>query len=208
MTHTATDRTFVPAMGRDWLLPLYDPLTTVLGLGRIRQFLIAGAALESGHRVLDVGCGTGTLAVTIKRQQPHVEVVALDPDPRALAKASRRARRSGVSVAFDRGYSDALPYADASFDRVFSSFMLHHLERREKEETLREIRRVLAPGGRLHLVDFAGSSGAHHRLSDNQEDCVRALMREAGLDAETAGHATLLGGLLRVACYHGTAIAP
>jgi ubiquinone/menaquinone biosynthesis C-methylase UbiE len=102
-----------------------------------------------------------------------------------------------VSIQLNRGFSDALPYSDASFDRVFSCFMLHHLNGAdEKVRTLREIRRVLKPGGQLHLLDFAQPE-AHsanvvarwmhsiHRLEDNTDTRVRSFMDDAGLVAPT-----------------------
>lgn len=212
MASAETRRGFVPAMGRDWLLPIYDPLTKLLGLSRVRQALLGQAALGSRARVLDVGCGTGSLAVLIKQQHPTVDVVGFDPDPRALAKGDRKARRAGISIHFDRGFADALPYPDASFDRVFSSFMFHHLERAEKTQTLREVHRVLKPGGRLHLVDFAASAehGAvsrlhsHHRLADNAEHDVVALLTQAGFaDPTITGTGAVLAGHLRIAYYRG-----
>ena len=102
--------------------------------------------------------------------------------------------------------------SDASFDRVFSSFMFHHLERPDKESTLREIRRVLKPGGRLQLLDFGGpASGhgsrlsglhSHRRLRDNAESTVLALMTSAALTgARKTGHRVLLGGFIQIAFY-------
>ena len=78
-------RTYLPATGNHWALPLYDPLVKLLGADRARAVLLEQAVLRPGHRVLDIGCGTGTLAVSIKRQHPNVDVVGLDPDPTALA---------------------------------------------------------------------------------------------------------------------------
>ena len=86
--------------------------------------------------------------------------------------------RAGVAIQFDRGFSDELPYPDASFDRVFSSFMFHHLRAEERGKTLREVRRILAPGGSLHMLDFEGPESrrsgrlgrwfrSSHRLTDN-----------------------------------------
>jgi ubiquinone/menaquinone biosynthesis C-methylase UbiE len=86
-------------------------------------------------------------------------VVGLDPDPKALAIAKRKAQRAGLAIQLDQGFSDGLPYPDASFDRVFSSLMFHHLKAEEKAATLREVRRVLRPGGSLHLLDFGPPSG-------------------------------------------------
>lgn len=201
---TESQRTYLPAAGRDLFLPLYDPMVKLLGGDRARRALIEQAALLPGQRVLDVGCGTGTLAVMLKRLHPGVEVTGIDPDLRALARAKRKAERSGLSIRFDRGFSDELPYLDASFDRVISSLMFHHLETEtEKENSLREIRRVLRPGGSLHLMDFGGSNShpggfwarlfhSSSRLKDHFAGGIPTLMRRAGFqDVSEVGRGTL-----------------
>jgi ubiquinone/menaquinone biosynthesis C-methylase UbiE len=191
MTISKAERPFLPAAGHDWFLPLYDPLTRLLGVDTAHRALLDQAGLQPQHRVLDVGCGTGSLAVLIKRLYPTVSVIGLDPDPKALARAERKAKRAGLSVRFDQGFADALGYPDATFDRVFSSMMFHHLADGEKEAMLREVRRVLRPGGRLELLDFAGpaSSGhgalsrlihSHHRLKDNSDARILDLIALAG----------------------------
>src|SRR5687767_8001493 len=90
---SASPRPFVPGMGVEWLLPFYDPFTTLLGLDHARRALLRQADLVPGHRVLDVGCGTGSLVVLTKASCPDVDVVGVDPDERALARAARKARR-------------------------------------------------------------------------------------------------------------------
>lgn len=184
--------TYLPAAGHDWMLPLYDPMVKLFGGDAARRALLEQAALESATRVLDVGCGTGSLLVLLARRHPGLQLAGIDPDPKALARAARKARRASASVQLDRGFSDAVPYPDASFDRVFSSFMLHHLGvADEKRRALQEMRRVLRPGGSLHLLDFAPpddghASGlmrwvhSHHRLGDNTVSRVTSLMQEAG----------------------------
>jgi ubiquinone/menaquinone biosynthesis C-methylase UbiE len=190
MTHH--EKQYLPAAGRDLFLPLYDPLTTVLGLGKIRRQLVDQARLQPKQRVLDVGCGTGTLLVLLKRRYPEIEAIGIDPDPRALERAKRKARRAQVRVHFERGFADSLACETASFDRVLSSFMFHHLEGDAKLATLRQVQRVLKPYGCFEMVDFAGgeraeSLGLHHwvhshaRLADNDRQRVIALMAEAGL---------------------------
>ena len=208
-------RTFLPAAGYDLFLPLYDPFVKLFGGDRAREELLEKAGLRPGHRVLDIGCGTGTFVVRMKRAHPDVEVTGLDPDPKALGLARAKLARERLSVRLDQGFSDALPYADASFDRVFSSFMFHHLPAEEKERTVREVRRVLAPRGSFHMLDFGGPEhGAHgfftrllhshDQLKDNAEDHVLTLMRGAGLsDAKTVGHRGMLFG--RVSYYEAGA---
>jgi ubiquinone/menaquinone biosynthesis C-methylase UbiE len=209
-------RTYLPAAGHDWTLPLYDPLVKLLGGDRARGVLVEQADLRPGYRVLEVGCGTGTLLMAIARAQPAVELTGLDPDAKALARAKRKADAASVPVQLDRGFSDALPYPDAAFDRVFSCFMLHHLgDADEKVRTLREIRRVLTPGGRLHLLDFvqpASERGgvarwmhASHRLEDNTDTRVLSLMKEAGLTAPTTLRHAQMFCLLGLGYYRASA---
>jgi ubiquinone/menaquinone biosynthesis C-methylase UbiE len=189
MPHRHHEHDYLPAMTKDWLLPLYDPMTRLLGVQRIHRRLVELAAVERGHRVLEIGCGPGGLVLRAQRMHPDAEVVGLDPDPLALARARRKAERAGLPVRFDQGKAGELPYPDESFDRVLSSFMFHHLDDAEKRRALAEVRRVLRPGGQLHLVDVAGH---HHgpfgrrmqrneHLRDNAGEGIPDRMREAGL---------------------------
>jgi ubiquinone/menaquinone biosynthesis C-methylase UbiE len=139
---------FLPATGHHLPLFVYDPLTRLLRLSAIHRRLVAEAGLTPGMRVLEVGCGTGNLALLARRT--GADVIGLDPDPRVLAIAARKA----PDVRFDQGFAERLPYPDDSFDRVLSAFMYHHLKPAARETMLSEARRVLAPAGRLHLVDF------------------------------------------------------
>ncbi len=211
------ERSYIPAAGLHWLLPIFDLVTKQTGADRARSALLERADLRPGQQVLDVGCGTGSLAILLKQRHPEIEVVGLDPDPKALALAGRKAQRAEVSPRFDRGFSDALAYPADSFDHVFSSFMFHHLQSDQKEETLREIRRVLKPGGSLHLLDFRGPESAsgsfslwlhsRHHLKDNSETKILTLMAKAGLaDLRTVGYGTVLFGIGHVAYYQASAL--
>ena len=188
---TNSSRAYLPAAGKDWLLPFYDPMVKLLGGDATRKILMDEAGLRAGQRVLEVGCGTGTLALMIKRLHGGVDVVGLDPDPKALKRARQKAARAGVEVRFEEGYGDTLPYPEESFDRVFSSFMFHHLPKAERGKFLEGVRRALKPGGSFHMLDFEESGGlhlflahlfhTHQQLEDNASDRVLALMRDAGL---------------------------
>jgi SAM-dependent methyltransferase len=220
------NRSFIPAAGRDWLLPLYDPLTRLMGAEGLRRQLVLRAGLRPGDRVLDLGCGTGSLAVAAKRLQPAAQVVGIDPDPKALRRARARALRAGLEIGFEEGFGDALPFAGGAFDRIVSSLVLHHLTLEEKRATLRECARVLAPEGTLHVLDFAAPRDgldrllAHvfHRgenLRDNFSGTIPELLRGAGLAEveETAGPRTPFGRVgtisgRRPAAAHSTTGAP
>lgn len=146
---------FVPALGWRWLTPLYDGLLRLGGREwTFKTRLITEAEIQPAEGVLDLGCGTGTLAIELKRRQPLAEVVGLDGDPDMLQRARPKAGREGVQVRFDQGLSWSLPYRDAAFDVVLSTLFFHHLDPLGRSRTLTEVLRVLKPGGRLHVADW------------------------------------------------------
>ncbi|MEU6644018.1 class I SAM-dependent methyltransferase [Saccharomonospora sp. NPDC046836] len=191
-SQSRAEREYLPGMGKHYLLPLYDVVQRVFGLHPIHQEMITLAGLRDGHRVLDVGCGTGNLLRSTGKRYPKVELVGLDPDPKALARAGRKARRAGVTVRLDRGFAEELPYPDGSFDRVFSSLMLHHLDTASKDALLAEVRRVLRPDGLLVLADATvdehghrtGSGRMREQLRDNVGDAVAQRITTAGFAVE------------------------
>jgi ubiquinone/menaquinone biosynthesis C-methylase UbiE len=192
-------RSFVPAAGHASALPLYDPLLKLFGFDALRALLLEDAVVRSGQHVVDVGCGTGTLSVSLKQRYPEARVEGLDPDADALAVARKKAARAGVRIQLSQGFADRLPWADASVDHVFSSFMLHHLQEDEKRATLTEVRRVLAAGGMLHFADFVDQPqaksrlvrllhtlGAAHHLPAQSDAGLRSMFAEAGLTLQDA----------------------
>ena len=146
---------FIPALRFKRLTPLFDFVAAVTVRDRaIKGRLLTRAAIATGEDVLDVGCGTGTLAVMAARAAPNVTVTGLDADATILAKARNRARAARLTIGFDRGMSTSLPYADASFDVVLSTLFFHHLPDDAKRQTAAELVRVLRPGGRLVVGDL------------------------------------------------------
>jgi ubiquinone/menaquinone biosynthesis C-methylase UbiE len=195
--HSTTRHDYIPAAGKDALLPFYDLLTRVLGMGSAYDELVAQAELRDGLRVLEIGCGTGNVTARAKRAAPGTDMVGIDPDPLALARAQRKVR--GMSgIRFERGYAQELPFADGEFDRALSSMMLHHLDDDVKTAALAELHRVLRPGGRLLILDIGGETTAHHGLAarwmkknphvaGNLGDALPRLLRSAGFDCAEVG---------------------
>jgi SAM-dependent methyltransferase len=165
-----TARSFLPGMGKPWLLPLYDPFTWLVGGRRLYRRTASLAGVSAGDRVLDVGCGTGNLAFAILRATPSAVVTGLDPDLDALRRTARKARRRRVPLTLVRGYADRLPVPDASQDHVVSSLALHHVPREDKERFAAELVRVLRPGGRVTIADLDGHGGQHGHGHDGGHD--------------------------------------
>jgi ubiquinone/menaquinone biosynthesis C-methylase UbiE len=145
---------FMPALRFHRLTPLFDLVAAVtVRDGELKRRVLACASLSGGEEVLDVGCGTGTLAVEAARAAPGVRVTGLDADGTILARARKRAAAAGVEIGFDEGTSTALPYPDESFDVVLSTLFFHHLPDDAKRTTATELVRVLRPGARLVVGD-------------------------------------------------------
>src|SRR5881394_1381795 len=98
----------------------YDLLIALLTLGRERRFrerLLEPARLEAGESVLDIGCGTGTLAIVAKRRVgPSAVVHGIDASPEMIARAKSKAARAGVDIAFEIASAQSLPFLDSRFD--------------------------------------------------------------------------------------------
>lgn len=138
----------------------YDLMLWIASRGRERVFRerqVNLARIAPGEAVLDVGCGTGTLAIAAARRAGESGIVhGVDPSPELVARARKKARRAGVEVAFTVASGEELSFADASFDVVLSTLVFHHLSHDALRASVAEIRRVLKPGGRMLAVDIGG----------------------------------------------------
>src|SRR6266851_4309442 len=142
----------------------------------LRQMIADLAQLRPGETVLDVGCGTGTLALVAKERVGATGLVSgIDPSAQLLTRARRKAARRGLEINFQLGVIEQLPFPDQSFDVVLSTLMMHHLPDDLKRQGLAEIARVLKPGGRLLVLDMKGPAGPWKSSIQDQP----ALMKEA-----------------------------
>lgn len=202
----------VPALGFRLLTPLYDSvIAATVRENTFRPALIDAAAIHPGQDVLDLACGTGTLATMIGTRVRGVKMSGLDADPQVLAIAERKAMAAGVAVRFEQGYSNRLPYPDGSFDRIVSSLFFHHLSLPEKRETAREAFRVLRPAGELHVADWGRAENwlmralfvpvqlldGYANTRDNVSGGLPAVFADAGFAdvRQTQTFATMFGSL-------------
>ena len=177
---------------------LYDLTLWLLSLGRegtFRERVLRLARLSPGEQVLDVGCGTGTLAIAAKRLVgPTGAVHGVDASPEMLARASKKARKAGTEIVLKNGLAEAMPFPSAQFDVVLSTVMLHHLPGKLRRQCASEIRRVLKPGGRVLAVDFGTSPRqkrgivAHfHRHGHISLAEIVTILSEAGMSIVESG---------------------
>jgi ubiquinone/menaquinone biosynthesis C-methylase UbiE len=186
-----------PALRFHALTPLYDRVVALTTRERtFKRALLDQAAIEPGQQVLDVGCGTGTLAIAAHQRQPGVQVSALDADPAVLGIAADKARRAGADISFELGRSSALPYADERFDRVLSSLFFHHLSWSDKLLTARQMHRVLRSAGELHVADWGRAGGLASRTA------FLAIQLLDGFDTTTDNVAGMLPLLFESAGFH------
>lgn len=171
----------------------YDLLVGVVTFGREQAFrrrIADLARLQPGEEVLDVGCGTGTLALVARQRVGAIgSVSGIDPSLQMIAQARRKATQRKLAINFKVGVIEQLDFPDQSFDVVLSTFMMHHLPDDLKRRGLREVVRVLKPGGRLLVIDMKGSVGPwKSRIADQH-----VLMKEAGFSQVEMGQARLSG---------------
>lgn len=144
--------------------PAYEALFGWL-LRRTHAAVVELAAPIAGERVLDVGCGTGSLTVALKASVgPTGSVHGIDASPEMIEVARRNALKTRVDVNFQVGLAEELPFPQGMFDMVVSQLAMHHLPGDLKQRAFAEMARVLKPAGRCLIIDFEPPKGAVGRL--------------------------------------------
>ena len=207
MSQVPNEKRYIPALSFRWLTPLYDPLLKwVMREETFKRKLIQHANIQPKMKVLDLGCGTGTLTLMLKRAHPEAEVTGMDGDPEVLDIARDKSR--GADIQWDEGLAPSLPYPDSVFDRVVTSLVIHHLVTDDKRRAFKEIYRVLKPRGKLYVLDFGAphSSLTHfmtkymrrlEEAADNFDGLIPRFVAEAGFGSvkEAENFVTVFGPL-------------
>lgn len=174
----------------------YDLLARVLTWGRedrFREFMLRLARLQPGEAMLDVACGTGTLAIAARRLVGAVgRVTGVDASVQMVERARVKATRAGVDLTFVQATAQELPFEDGQFDIVIGTLMLHHLPKPDRSTFFREAERVLKPGGRLLLIDFRRPLHESrlprlHRHGHIDMNAVGTLLVETGFRVDDTG---------------------
>lgn len=204
-----SEKRYIPALSFRWLTPLYDPLLKwVMREETFKRRLVQQANIQPNMRLLDLGCGTGTLTIMLKQSAPQAKIIGLDGDEDVLAIARSKASEAGVDIQWEKGLAYDLPYPDHSFDRVVSSLVIHHLITEDKVRAFNEVYRVLRGGGEFHIVDFGPPHNPYERIlalfdrwleeaEDNARGRLPGMMQSAGLQQiEETFHLTTIFGSL------------
>jgi len=194
MNNTGRNK-MVHALRFKWLTPFYDFIVGATTREKVfKKALIEQSRVREGQQVLDIACGTGTLAILIKQSQPESIVTAVDGDESILSIAIKKTEKECISITYDQAFSDQLPYENHKFDLIVSSLFFHHLNWDAKQRTAKEIFRILKPGGELHIADWGCPSNSFMRIAfyliqmldgfENTQDNVSGkliiLFKEAG----------------------------
>lgn len=160
------EKTFIPALRFKWLTGIFDPLLKyTMPEKRFKNALIDQAKISPSHSVLDFGCGSLTLTLLAKQKQPKATFTGVDVDEKILNIARKKLGGSNTTIRIDKYDGLILPYNDSSFDRVITSLVFHHLTPEQKENSFREIKRILKPGGELHIADWGKPSNIFMRIA-------------------------------------------
>ncbi len=151
----ATSPDFTPALGRHELTGQYDRVIALMTReSRWRSRLLAVIDPKAGETVVDLGAGTGSLAVLVKARAPDCRVIAVDPDPAALEIARAKAAAAGRDIEFVEALGEAQVLSPEVADTVVSSLVLHQCSTAAKAGLLRNAHRLLRSGGRLWIADY------------------------------------------------------
>jgi len=211
---TTTSKDFVPALGRAGNIDRYDRVIALMTRERRwRGALIELIDPQPGERIVDIGCGTGTLAIALGQKMPDAVVTGVDPDPAVLAIARAKAAAAAAPVSWVHAMGDALddiPHL-AGCDRITSSLVLHQCPVAVKSSILRQKWRLLRPGGQMFIADYGEQRSVLMRLlfrqvqmidgfdltEPNAKGCLPGLIEAAGFEAvaERAVIATPTGSI-------------
>ncbi len=202
------EKEFTPAMGDSRLTPLYDFAIRWLTREHIwRDMLIQQINISASDRILDVGCGTGSLAIRLKGAESAAEVIGLDPDDEVLSLAQQKAQSAGVNVVWRQGFlSDEMVREMAPVSKVVSSLVLHQTPLEEKANILSAMHRILAPQGKLHIADYGLQRTKFMRIMFR-----RTVQRVDGIEDTQPNADGILPDLIKAAGFrdlHETKIVP
>lgn len=205
---------YIPALKYHWMTRFYDPLIQWgMQEKKCKTHLVKQATLQPNETIMDLACGTGTLALLIQQSQPGVQVIGVDADPKILSIAKGKIKETQVNnITFEEGFSDKLPFSNNLFHHIFTSLFIHHLTQEMKKKTFEEVYRTLRSGGQFHIIDIEKPQNWLMRVaffsiqfldgfettSNHVKGIIPNLLKETGfVSIEETGQFSTITGTLR-----------
>jgi len=160
------EKKFIPALGYDFLTAYYDlVIKLTMPERKFRYLLVREVAPQTDEQILEFGFGTGSNLLLVHQQNSASTLRGIDIDPKARGIAAYKLAKNGVNLPLDLYDGGALPYANSSFDKVYSCLVFHQLDATTKLNCLREIHRILKPNGSLIIADWGKAANFSMRLT-------------------------------------------
>ncbi len=180
---------FIPALGHNWLTSFYDvTIKLTMPERKFRTLLIDKLDPKNGEAILEFGYGTGQNIILAHQRNENADLRGIDVDPKVKEIAEHKLNKLGLDMNLDLYDGLVFPYANDSFDKVFSSLVFHQLDRKNKLLLLKEIYRVLKPNGKLIIGDWGKAKNKIMRFTfyfvqildgfKTTEDNVKGLLPE------------------------------
>lgn len=191
-----SNRGYTPALGFDWLSIWYDlAIKLTMPERKFRTLLIDHLNPVAGEDILEFGYGTGANLLLAAQRAPNSQLTGLDIDPKIRQIALKKLRGSNLNIPLELYDGSSFPFESNSFDKVYSCLVFHHLDKDTKLKCLKEIHRILKPGGKLTIGDWGQAKSRTMRLvfylvqvldgfkttNDNVNGLLPQYMKEAGL---------------------------
>jgi ubiquinone/menaquinone biosynthesis C-methylase UbiE len=157
---------FIPALGYDFLTAYYDmAIKLTMPEKKFRRILVESIYPQDDESILEFGFGTGQNLILVKNQNQNIRLTGLDIDPKVKDIANYKLAKNNLTVPLDLYSGNIFPYPDNHFDKIYSCLVFHQLDADTKTNCLKEIYRVLKPGGELIIADWGKADNKIMRLT-------------------------------------------
>ncbi|MBK6611128.1 MAG: class I SAM-dependent methyltransferase [Sphingobacteriales bacterium] len=157
---------YIPALGYDFLTAYYDmAIKITMPEKKFRRLLVEEINPQENEHILEFGFGTGQNLLLVHKTNPKTKLEGLDIDPKVKAIAEHKLAKNNIEIPLHLYNGSVLPFADNSFNKVYSCLVFHQLDAETKLNCLKELHRVMKPNGKLIIADWGKAQNKLMRLT-------------------------------------------